>query len=222
MNRIIELRGIKKRYRQNEKSIEALCGVDFVLYENDFAAITGPSGSGKSTLMNIIGCLDKADEGEYLLCGKNIGKISKKENTFLRSRSIGFVFQAFHLLPKLTALENVELPMLYTNIPAKDRRKRAEELLRKVGLEDRMHHFPKELSGGQCQRIAIARALANNPPILLADEPTGNLDGNASKEVLDIFSELNSQGTSIIMITHDDYTASRAKKRYVLAEGRIC
>ncbi len=203
------------------ETVAALDGVSLEVRDGEFVAIVGPSGSGKSTLMNIIGCLDAADSGEYELDGKPIGKYSERQLARVRNKSIGFIFQGFNLLPKLNALENVELPLVYQNLPHSARRKLAMEALSQVGLDDRVKHRPSELSGGQQQRVAVARALATKPSIILADEPTGNLDSHTGKEIIELFKELNAKGNTIVLITHDPTIAAQAQRRIHIEDGRI-
>ncbi|MDN4070655.1 ABC transporter ATP-binding protein [Paenibacillus vini] len=195
--------------------------VSFQIHQGEFVAIIGPSGSGKSTLMNMLGCLDVANEGIYLLDGQDVKKLSDNKLAVIRNEKIGFIFQQFNLLPKLTAFENVELPLIYRNVPYKERKKAIEESLRLVGLADRMHHKPSELSGGQQQRVAIARAIAGNPPLLLADEPTGALDSKTGVEVMEKMKELNRLGHTIIIITHDLSIAEQAKRVISIQDGMI-
>ncbi|MBQ4899265.1 ABC transporter ATP-binding protein [Paenibacillus sp. Marseille-P2973] len=195
--------------------------VSFQIHQGEFVAIIGPSGSGKSTLMNMLGCLDVANEGIYLLDGQDVKKLSDNKLAVIRNEKIGFIFQQFNLLPKLTAFENVELPLIYRNVPYKERKKAIEESLRLVGLADRMHHKPSELSGGQQQRVAIARAIAGNPPLLLADEPTGALDSKTGIEVMEKMKELNRLGHTIIIITHDLSIAEQAKRVISIQDGMI-
>jgi len=187
----------------------------------EFIAIMGPSGSGKSTLMNVIGCLDRPTSGSYLFETRDVGSLSDDELALLRNRKIGFVFQTFNLLPRFTALKNVEVPLIYSGVSSRDRRERAKPLLEQVGLADRMDHKPTELSGGQQQRVAIARALINNPPLLLADEPTGNLDSRSGEEILNILIDLNKRGVTVIIVTHDQNVAARCKRIINLKDGRI-
>ena len=202
-------------------TIEASCHVDLKIKKGDFIAITGPSGSGKSTMMNLVGALDLATEGDILLDGVNIEHLEESELAQIRGRKIGFVFQSFNLIPTLTALENVTLPMMFQDYTREEKKKRGEELLKEVGLENRMDHLPNELSGGERQRVAIARALANNPEVILADEPTGNLDSKTGKEIIQMFINLNKQGKTIIMVTHDPEIAKLAKHIIKIRDGRI-
>lgn len=204
-----------------DTSVAALGGVSLSIADGEFTAIIGPSGSGKSTLMNILGCLDTPDEGTYFLDGVDMTQVNEKNLSRIRSRKIGFIFQQFNLLQKLSALENVELPMVYQGVPAKERRQRALESLERVGLAERVHHKPKELSGGQQQRVAIARAFAARPSIILADEPTGNLDSKSGKEVMVILHELHKAGNTIVLITHDSKVAGEASRRVRIADGQI-
>jgi len=200
---LVRIERVTKEYRMGGEIVKALDGVSLMIEQGQFVAIIGPSGSGKSTLMNVLGCLDAPTSGEYWLDGEEVSRLKESRLAEIRNRKIGFIFQGFNLLPKLTALENVELPLVYGGIPAAKRRELAIEALRKVGLEERMKHTPLELSGGQQQRVAIARALAGNPPVLLADEPTGALDTKTGKEVMGLMRTLNEAGHSIILITHD-------------------
>ncbi|HHY78001.1 MAG TPA: ABC transporter ATP-binding protein [Clostridiales bacterium] len=218
---MIQIENLTKIYDTGAVKVEALKSVNLNVDENEYVAIMGPSGSGKSTLMNIIGCLDRMTSGKYYLEGKDISTLSDNELADIRNKKIGFVFQAFNLLPRLTALGNVELPMIYAGIPASVRRKKAIEALEKVGLGDRLHHRPNELSGGQKQRVAIARALVNNPAILLADEPTGNLDSKSSHEIMDIFESLNDEGVTIVMVTHEPEIAAHTKRNVIFRDGEI-
>jgi len=218
---IIQIENLTKIYDTGAVKVEALKSVNLNVDENEYVAIMGPSGSGKSTLMNIIGCLDRMTSGKYYLEGKDISTLSDNELADIRNKKIGFVFQAFNLLPRLTALGNVELPMIYAGIPASVRRKKAIEALEKVGLGDRLHHRPNELSGGQKQRVAIARALVNNHAILLADEPTGNLDSKSSHEIMDIFESLNDEGVTIVMVTHEPEIAAHTKRNVIFRDGEI-
>lgn len=218
---MIELKDVTKTYNMGKVKVHALRGVSFDIKQGEFISIIGPSGSGKSTIMNILGCLDNPSEGEFHLDGKEISKYSNNDLAEIRNRKIGFVFQKFNLLPKLNAYENVELPLIYQGMKSKERHKKVIASLEKVGLSDRLHHKPTELSGGQQQRVAIARALATNPPIILADEPTGNLDSVSGKEVLETLLELNSNGITIILITHDLEVASKAKRIVTLKDGKV-
>ena len=218
---MIRMKGIRKEYRMGENVVAALGGVDIHIEPHEFVSIIGPSGSGKSTLMNIIGCLDVADEGEYFLDGQEISDYTEDELAVIRNRKIGFVFQQFNLLPKLTAQENVELPLIYQGMSAGKRRARSEEVLERVGLLDRMDHKPTELSGGQQQRVAIARALAGNPSLILADEPTGNLDSRTGAEVMALFHELHAAGNTIVLITHDSSIAAQTPRAIHIHDGRV-
>jgi putative ABC transport system ATP-binding protein len=218
---VIQMRGIRKVYDTGKIKVEALKGIDFDVAGGEFVAVVGPSGSGKSTLMNLIGCLDTPTAGEYRLAGEDVAGLSRDELADIRNRRVGFVFQNFNLLPQISAFENVELPLLFGGIPVKRRREKVEELLGRVGLADRMEHKPTELSGGQMQRVAIARALAMDPDILLADEPTGNLDTTSGTDVMSIFSELSGQGRTLIVITHDITLARRAGRVVEVRDGAI-
>ncbi len=218
---IIRMSNIRKVYDTGKVKVEALKGIDLDVYSGEFVAIVGPSGSGKSTLMNLIGCLDTPSDGTYEIGGDNVAGVTRDELAEIRNRRVGFVFQSFNLLPHLSALENVELPMLFGGVSPKERRARANELLDKVGLGDRVDHKPTELSGGQMQRVAIARALAMNPDILLADEPTGNLDTSSGTDIMSIFNELWQSGRTLIIITHDPALARRASRVVEIRDGRI-
>jgi putative ABC transport system ATP-binding protein len=220
---LIRLRDVRKTYALGEVEVNALQGISLDIDRGEYVALMGPSGSGKTTLMNTLGCLDHPTSGSYLLEGEEVVDMSGDQRAALRNRKIGFVFQNFNLLSRTSALENVELPLLYSSrISAGTRRDRVRKLLKKVGLESRMHHHPSQLSGGQQQRVAIARALANEPPILLADEPTGNLDSRTSREVIDLFRQLNSEdGITIILVTHDQEIAKNAHRAVVIRDGQV-
>lgn len=218
---IIQIDNLRKVYDTGKIQVEALKGINFEVSETEYVAIMGASGSGKSTLMNILGCLDKLTEGKYILGGQDVSTMDGDALAAVRNKKIGFVFQAFNLLPRLTALENVMLPMMYAGISSIDRINAAKIALKKVGLEDRMDHRPNELSGGQKQRVAIARALVNNPDIILADEPTGNLDTKSSEEIMGIFEGLNNEGATIIMVTHEQDIAMHTKRSIVFRDGQI-
>jgi putative ABC transport system ATP-binding protein len=221
MTAIIDMSGIRKIYDTGKVKVEALKGIDLLVQPGEFVAIVGPSGSGKSTLMNLVGCLDTPTEGRYLLGGEDVSKFTRDELADVRNRRVGFVFQGFNLLPQITAFENVELPLLFGGVAPKKRRERAEELLARVGLGDRMEHKPTELSGGQMQRVAIARALAMKPDVVLADEPTGNLDTSAGGDIMGLFSELWKQGSTLVVITHDLTLARRASRVVEIRDGHI-
>jgi putative ABC transport system ATP-binding protein len=218
---IIVTRGIKRDYDMGGEVVRALRGVDIAIGRNEYVAIMGPSGSGKSTLMNLIGCLDTPTAGEYWLNGTLVSRMSDDELARVRNKEIGFVFQTFNLLPRATALHNVELPLVYAGVAADERKRRAKHALKQVQLDDRMDHKPNELSGGQRQRVAIARALVNNPSILLADEPTGNLDSQTSEEIMKVFEELASHGQTVIMVTHEPDIAAHARRVVVLRDGLV-
>lgn len=218
---IIEIQGVKKIYDLGETKVLALDGVDLKIFPNDYVAIMGPSGSGKSTMMNMLGCLDTPTEGVYMFGGEDVADMTDDELADIRNRRIGFVFQSFNLLPRATTLRNVELPLVYAGIDAYTRQERAEQALEKVGLGDRMSHRPNELSGGQRQRVAVARALVNNPSIILADEPTGNLDSKTGKEIMALFDNLHAAGNTIILVTHEDDIAKHARRCVRLLDGKI-
>jgi len=218
---IIVTRGIKREYDMGGEIVRALRGVDVAIGRNEYVAIMGPSGSGKSTLMNIVGCLDTPTAGEYWLNGTLVSRMTDDELARVRNKEIGFVFQTFNLLPRATALHNVELPLVYAGVSADERKRRAKHALEQVQLEHRMDHKPNELSGGQRQRVAIARALVNNPSILLADEPTGNLDSQTSEEIMKVFEELANHGQTVIMVTHEPDIAAHARRVVVLRDGLV-
>ena len=218
---IIHLADIQKSYFMGNQGIPVLKGINLDIFQNEYVALMGPSGSGKSTLMNILGCLDSPTGGQYILNNKDVSKLTDNELAEVRNRNIGFVFQQFNLLPRLTAAENVALPLVYAGVSKKERLQRAKAVLDKVGLGDRSHHKPNELSGGQIQRVAIARALVNNPAIILADEPTGNLDSKTSKEVMEIFSTIQAAGNTVILVTHEEDIAAYAKRIVRLRDGLI-
>ncbi len=218
---MIDIKNLTKTYNIGKMSIEILKGIDLTVNEGEYVSIMGPSGSGKSTFLNIIGCLDRLTTGTYTLDGKNIENLNDNELSEIRCKKVGFVFQSYNLLPKLNAIENVELPAKYLGMDRNKRKERAKELLRLVGLEDRMHHLPNELSGGQKQRVAIARALINDPKIIFADEPTGNLDSKSTEEILEIFKKLNDKGVTILMVTHEEDVAKHTKRIVRLRDGII-
>ena len=218
---MIELENIRKIYSLGGEEVHALDGVSLTVEEHEFVAIVGASGSGKSTLMNIIGCLDTPDEGNYYIDGQDVTELSEKELAIMRNRKIGFIFQQFNLLPKLTAFENVELPLIYQGVPGRERKERVEQALERVGLSARMHHRPNQLSGGQQQRVAVARALATRPSLILADEPTGNLDSKSTRDIMNLIHELHDQGNTIILITHDNGVAEEAERQARILDGKI-
>lgn len=218
---IIRTQGLRKYYVLGAETVRAVRGVDLQVSRGEFVAIMGPSGSGKSTFMNLIGCLDTPTAGQYWLNGREVSELTDDQLARVRNRDIGFVFQTFNLLPRATSLHNVELPLIYAGVPARERRKRAEEKLERVGLGDRMHHKPPELSGGQRQRVAIARALVNDPALLLADEPTGNLDSQTSREIVQILVELNRAGQTILLVTHESDIAGAASRQIHLTDGLV-
>lgn len=218
---MLKVEMLNKYYVNGEMKLHALKNINFEIGKGEYVAIMGSSGSGKSTMMNILGCLDREFEGEYTLDDIKISQIDEKDISKIRNLKIGFVFQAFNLLPKLTALQNVELPLVYAGVHKNEREKRAKEMLEKVGLGERVHHKPNELSGGQKQRVAIARALVNNPAIILADEPTGNLDSVSEKEIMELFTELNSQGKTIIIVSHEPEVAQYVRRILLFKDGEI-
>ncbi len=218
---LIDISNLKKVYRLGRVDVVALRGIDLRIERNEYVAIMGPSGSGKSTLMNIIGCLDVPTEGRYVLNNRDVSSMSDDELAELRNKEIGFVFQTFNLLPRASALHNVELPLIYNGTPRQDRRKLAVEALEKVGLGERIHHKPSELSGGQRQRVAIARALINRPSIILADEPTGNLDSQTGREIMDIFERLHRAGNTVVLVTHEEEIARHSQRIIRLLDGQI-
>ena len=218
---LIKFEHVSKVYQTGEIAVRALDDVSFIIHRGEFVAIIGQSGSGKTTLLDILGCLNRPTEGEYQLNGQSIQTLPDHVLTTIRNQQIGFIFQTFQLLPRKTALENVQLPLLYAGLSRADQRERARELLTRVGLDNRTHHYTNQLSGGQQQRVAIARALANQPDIVLADEPTGNLDSQSGQDILTMFHQLHAQGQTIIMITHDQDIASQAQRRISVADGKI-
>ncbi len=218
---VIELRGIQKIYHLGNQEVAALSGVDLTIRDGEMVAIMGPSGSGKSTLMNILGCLDRPTAGEYLLSGRPVARLSDDELAGVRNRRIGFVFQSYNLLPRLTAVENVELPLVYRGMSTRQRRAAAESALDAVGLASRLHHRPSQLSGGQQQRVAVARALAEKPDVLLGDEPTGNLDSRSGREVMALMQRLNAEGMTVILVTHDPAIARHCRRVVRVLDGRI-
>ena len=221
MERLIDMRGIRKGYTVGDGQVWALDGVAFAVEQGEMVAILGPSGSGKSTLMNLLGCLDTPDAGTYRLAGRSVEGMTEAQLSRVRGETVGFVFQGFHLLPGLTARENVELPLLYRGVPERTRRRMAEESLRRVGLQARMDHRPGQLSGGQQQRVAIARAIAGRPPILLADEPTGNLDSTAGQEIMALLCDLHRAGHTVILITHDPAIGAACPRRVIIEDGKL-
>ena len=218
---IITVDNVNKTYKNGSLELQVLKNISFKVDKGEFLAIMGSSGSGKSTMMNILGCLDNQYEGRYILDGIDISKSTENELSEIRNKKIGFIFQSFNLLPRLTALENVELPLIYSSVPKEERHKRANELLEMVGLKDRTHHRPNELSGGQRQRVAIARALVNNPSIILADEPTGNLDSKSEAEIIEILQKLNKMGKTIVIVTHEPNIGEIAERKIIFKDGEI-
>lgn len=220
-NIVIATRGVEKVYGTPDHPLTVLHGIDLTVHQGEYLAVVGPSGSGKSTLLNILGCLDQPTRGSYHLLGNDMSRLDDQELSVVRRTRIGFIFQSFHLLPHLTVLENVEMPLFYARLPRRQRHARCRELIRRVGLEHRSHHHPGELSGGECQRAAIARALSSNPSLVLADEPTGNLDSATSAEIMSLIHELHAGGSTILLITHDEDIARAAPRRITLRDGRI-
>ena len=221
MSSVVEMTNVAKTFGEGSSIVRALDGVDVTIDEGEFVAIVGPSGSGKSTMMNLIGCLDRPTSGKVKIAGKDLTKLNDRKLTELRNFAIGFVFQSFFLLPKTDALDNVATPLFYRGIPAREARKKAMEMLTKLGMQDRSTHQSTELSGGQQQRVAIARALVTEPSLILADEPTGALDSNTGKQVMDLFQELNREGKTIVLITHDLDIAQKEKRRITLKDGKV-
>ena len=218
---VIRVTDLRKNYRMGSETIQALSGIDCAIAKNEYVAVMGPSGSGKSTLMNIIGCLDRPSSGAYWLSGENVSGLGDRALAKVRNRRIGFVFQTFNLLPRASALQNVEVPLMYGGLNRKERRGRAREALRRVGLGDRMKHKPNELSGGQRQRVAVARALVGQPSILLADEPTGNLDSRTGQDIMKLFDALHASGQTIILVTHEPHVAAHARRHIHLRDGVV-
>ena len=218
---MIEVKNVLKKYQMGDVEVTALNNISFKVEAGEFTAIMGPSGSGKSTLMNILGCLDRMSEGSYYLNDKNVAKLSDTELAYIRNKEIGFVFQAFNLLPRMTLLENVELPLVYAGVPVKVRREKAMDALSKVGLQDRVKHRPNEISGGQKQRVAIARAIVNSPTFILADEPTGNLDSKSSNDIMGIFQGLNNDGATVVIVTHEPEIAQHTRRIVRFKDGNI-
>jgi putative ABC transport system ATP-binding protein len=218
---LISLRDLAKVYQMGDQEVRALDGVDLEIQKGEFVAIMGPSGSGKSTLMNLVGCLDTPSSGSYVLNGQEVSTMDENQLADLRNREIGFVFQTFNLLPRTSALQNVELPLVYAGVSRPERRRRAKEVLVRVSLTDRSHHTPSELSGGQRQRVAVARALINNPSLLLADEPTGNLDSKTSLDIMQLFKDLHQAGNTIVLVTHEEDIAASATRVIKLLDGRV-
>jgi putative ABC transport system ATP-binding protein len=218
---VIQMERLYKQYNLGKQIIPVLRGLSLIIHENEYVALMGPSGSGKSTLMNIIGCLDTATSGAYIINGIEVSHIKDDDLAVIRNKEIGFVFQQFNLLPRLSALENVALPLVYAGVAKKERMERAQYFLEQVNLADRWHHKPNELSGGQCQRVAIARALVNDPAIILADEPTGNLDSKTSIEIMDIFKSIHERGNTVVLVTHEEEIALHAKRVIRLRDGLI-
>ena len=218
---MIEIKGITKTYYTGGEPLTALNKINLRIEKGEFTSIMGPSGSGKSTMMNILGLLDRFDAGTYFLNGQDVSNLSDNESALVRNKEIGFIFQSFNLMPRMTILENVELPMVYANVPKKERRERALKALDRVGLSDRVKHRPNEISGGQKQRVAIARAIVNQPSVLMADEPTGNLDSKTTLEIMRIFQEINAEGTTVVMVTHEPEVAEYTKRMVLFRDGEI-
>jgi putative ABC transport system ATP-binding protein len=221
MSHLIDIKGVQKVYKLGTELVYALRHIDLNVDKGEYIALMGPSGSGKSTLMNIIGCLDTASSGTYILNGTNVSQMTEQHLAEIRNKEIGFVFQTFNLMPRMSAIENVALPLIYAGVSKKERLHKAEEVLIKVGLKDRMFHKPNELSGGQRQRVAIARSLVNNPSILLADEPTGNLDSKTSVEIMTLFEEIHQNGNTVVLVTHEEDIAAYAKRIVRLRDGKV-
>ena len=221
MKEIIRIEGLTKHYRIGDEVIKALNGVDLSIRKNEYVALMGPSGSGKSTIMNIIGCLDTPTSGSYFLNGPDVAQLSDNELAEIRNKEIGFVFQTFNLLPRYSALDNVALPLVYAGVPKEERQERAKQALISVGLGDRLHHKPNELSGGQRQRVAVARALVNRPSIILADEPTGNLDTKTSHEIMGLFDDIHAAGNTIVIVTHEEDIARMARRIVRMRDGKV-
>lgn len=221
MQQIISLQDIRKSYYLGKEPVPVLKGIELTINRNEYVALMGPSGSGKSTLMNILGCLDSPTSGQYILNGKEVSKMKDDELAMVRNVEIGFVFQQFNLLPRLSAWENVAVPLIYAGVAKKERSERAHHMLEQVGLAERAHHKPNELSGGQCQRVAIARALINNPSLILADEPTGNLDSKTSVEIMELFGNIQARGNTVILVTHEEDIAEHAKRIVRIKDGVV-
>jgi len=221
MKELVRVENVRKTYLMGHSEVQALAGVDFVIHEGEYVAVMGPSGSGKSTLLNLLGCLDRPTSGRYVLGGNDVSRMTDAQLSEVRGRCIGFVFQSFNLIPMLTAVANIEVPLFYQGVPRAKRHLRSRQLAHLVGLGDRLDHRPTELSGGQQQRVALARALVNDPLLLLADEPTGNLDSHTSEEILDLLDEVSRRGRTIIMVTHEEHVAARAHRVLRMRDGRV-